>query len=176
MARQFYLLLLLLALAGCEAKPAAKQPVVTTGGSSTQTDEGDTSESNDPPVKPTPKPDPMKTTAQTFVPAEDKELAALKDVPVEELIAKLGDAKQRDLASRALVSRDKEAVDPLVKALDSEDAQVRAAAAFALGQLGKDAADAKERLKKMSQDDRDEIARDAATFALDALEPPAKPE
>jgi HEAT repeat protein len=121
-----------------------------------------------PPAKASPKPDP-KNPPQTFTPSEDKELAALKEVPVVDLIGMLSAAKQRDLAGRALVARGKDAVEPLVAALDAEDAQVRAAAAFALGQLGQAAEPAKAKLTKMSQDDQNDIARDAATFALDAL-------
>jgi hypothetical protein len=176
MARLLSISLLLLAVAGCGGSDSvAKKNSSTTTTTDPEVieDNGD-SKVTDPPVKPAPKPDP--TPAQTFVPAEDNEITALKDVPVADLIEKLSDAKQRDLAARAIVARGAEAVDPLVKALDADDAQVRAAAAFALGQLGKDAASAKDRLKKMAQDDRDEIARDAATFALDALETPAKSE
>jgi HEAT repeat protein len=65
-------------------------------------------------------------------------------------------------------------VDPLVKALAAEDAPTRAAAAFALGQLGKHADPALDALKKMARDDQDEVARDAATYALDALQTPSQ--
>lgn len=165
MQRTAWLMLLVLAATGClqsSSSPPKKRTSLTT----TQPDKPETPAPAKKPTGETPEPPPP----QTFQPAEDKELAALQDVPVDELVAKLSDDQERSLATRALAERGADAVAPLVEALASDDAQVRAAAAFTLGQLGEDAAPAQERLQEMSASDESEIAKDAATFALDALE------
>lgn len=179
MSKTVWLLCIALALTGCQPQhdpPAPrKSSTTTTTKVMPKVDDPDAEEKpvadpEESQPKTTPNTEIKKTTPDPEPSAEDKALAALKDVPIDELVTKLGDEKERSLATRALATRGKDAVAPLVKALDSEDAQVRAAAAFTLGQLGDDAAEAKDRLKTMSESDESEIAKDAAAFALDALE------
>jgi hypothetical protein len=162
MSRLTWLIVLVVAFAGCQKSEHkhAKAPLTTTAEKPPK----------EVPVTEVPQPKKETTPAQTYTPPEDKELAALKDVPVDDLVGRLNDEKERALATRALATRGESAVAPLVKALDDKDPQVRAAAAYVLGQLGKDGAAAKERLKEMSTADDNEVAKDAATFALDALE------
>lgn len=164
MSRLFGLLAVLVICAGCVPTPSdapPKKTSVTTSPSTTPNEE----------VPTTPAETPSKSPpAKTFTPVEDKDLAALKDVPIDDLLAKLADEMQRTLAARALAARGAAAVDPLIKALDHQDPQTRAAAAFALGQLGKEAAAAKDRLQQMATSDDSEVAKDAAAFALDAVE------
>lgn len=91
-------------------------------------------------------------------------------VNVGEQIDKLTNEKDRQAAAVALASVGKSAVPALTKALDHADWQVRAAAVFALGQIGKDASDTKARLQAIAEKDDNSSVRDAAAFALDALE------
>lgn len=118
----------------------------------------------DPPATGTPA-DPVKPTTPPTDPALPK--AA---VNVSEQIEKLTNEKERQAAAVALASVGKAAVPALTKALDHADWQVRAAAVFALGQIGKDASEAKARLQTIAEKDENNSVRDAAAFALDALE------
>lgn len=169
MARHAWWIVAILFITGClptPAEPKPKKSSISTSSNKVEMPEKSPADlSATPPEKKADLP-----PAQTFTPPEDKELAALKEVPVEELVTRLGDEKQRELATRALVERGEAAAEPLTKGLEASDPQARAAAAFALGQLGKEAASATAALKKIAESDDSEIARDAATFALDALE------
>lgn len=118
-----------------------------------------------PPPAPTPLPPP-----QTYTRPEEAAVQALAETPVEELIGLLANPAQRDAASRAAILRGGVVVAPLVAALENEDPQVRAAAAFTLGQLGGEAKSAVTPLQQQARGDQNEIARDAAAFALDAIE------
>ncbi|QDU29161.1 HEAT repeat protein [Anatilimnocola aggregata] len=88
---------------------------------------------------------------------------------VAELVAKLAIPDERQAAAVALCKQGPEAVPALLKALDHQDWQVRAAAVFALGQLGKESAAARDRLEVLAEKDENANVRDAATFALDAI-------
>jgi HEAT repeat protein len=119
-----------------------------------------------------PEPSDPLPPPQTYTRPDDAAVSALAETPLEELMALLADAKQRDAASRAAVQRGQAAVLPLVAALQNDDPQVRAAAAFTLGQIGADARPAVEALQAQAEKDDNEIARDAAVFALDAIQEP----
>lgn len=101
------------------------------------------------PVEPAPAPTPAVSTA--------------------ELLKQLEQAQTREAAALALAAQGKEATPVLTKALEHADWQVRAAAVFALGKIGKDAAAAKDKLKALAEKDENEDVRVAAAFALDAL-------
>lgn len=91
-------------------------------------------------------------------------------VNVNEQIEKLTKDADRQAAAVALASVGKSAVPALLKALDHADWQVRAAAVFALGQIGSEASEAKNRLQTIAEKDENGSVRDAAAFALDAME------
>lgn len=118
----------------------------------------------DPPAIITPA-DPVKPTTTPTDPAPP---AAA--VNVNEQIEKLSSEKERKAAAVALASVGKSAVPALTKALDHADSEVRGAAVFALGLIGKDASEAKARLQTIAEKDENSNVRDAAAFALDALE------
>ena len=69
-----------------------------------------------------------------------------------------------------LASRGKPAVPALIEALSHENWRVRTGAIFALSQIGKDATAAKEKLESLKAKDEISTVRDAAAFALDAIE------
>lgn len=167
MARPAWWMVAILLFVGC-APSSSGPPAKPTAVMPTNGPEGTVAPVTDPPPEPEPKK--KLPPPQTFAPPEDKAVTALKDVPPDELTARLGDEKQREAATRALVQRGADAVAPLTKALETSDPQARAAAAFALGQLGKDGAEVIPVLKKVSESDESELVRDAATFALDAIE------
>jgi outer membrane biosynthesis protein TonB len=91
-------------------------------------------------------------------------------VNVSEQIEKLTKNEDRQAAAEALASVGKSAVPALLKSLDHADWQVRAAAVFALGQIGSEAGEAKARLQTIAEKDENSSVRDAAAFALDAME------
>ncbi len=91
-------------------------------------------------------------------------------VNVSEQIEKLTNDAERNAAASALASVGKSAVPALLKSLDHTDWQVRAAVVFALGQIGKDASEAKGRLQAIVEKDENAEVRNAAAFALDAIE------
>jgi HEAT repeat protein len=89
------------------------------------------------------------------------------DVPVSELVAQLSVEQTRDAAREALIAKGPAAVGELVKSLDHQDEHVRAAAAFALGQIGdKSALPA---LEQRAAVENSELAGDTITFAIAAL-------
>jgi hypothetical protein len=89
-----------------------------------------------------PEPSDPLPPPQTYTRPDDAAVSALAETPLEELMALLADAKHRD------------------------------AAAFTLGQIGADARPAVEALQAQAEKDDNEIARDAAVFALDAIQEP----
>lgn len=113
--------------------------------------------------------------SRLYVAPSDDEIERLRDESLETLIESLADATSRDAAVRALVARGADAVPTLMKALEHADPQVRAASAFALSQIGEDAAAATSTLRQMAEQDEYEVARDAAAFALTALETASSP-
>jgi hypothetical protein len=98
----------------------------------------------------------------------EQELAQLSP---EQLVERLSDEPARDLATRQLVAKGTEAVEPLLKALDHSDWQIRAVAVFTLGQLGADANPALPKLKELAASDQAPAVRDAAAFAVDSIQP-----
>lgn len=93
----------------------------------------------------------------------------LKDVGVEQLVASLADESQRDAASRELAVRGEAALAPLVKALQSDDAELQAGAAFTLSRMGAGAQGALDELQKLADAAKNEAVRDSALFAIDAV-------
>ena len=89
---------------------------------------------------------------------------------IDELLVQLRDAKTREYAANSLAAHGTAAVPTLLKTLDDQDWQVRAAAVFALGQIGKSAAEAKTHLQTLAEKDENPRVRDAAAFAVDAIE------
>lgn len=94
------------------------------------------------------------------------------DTPTEtdefsELVASLGSSEttERKAAADALAANGAEAVPELATALESDSAQTRAAAAYALNEIGADAAAATPTLMSVLQDD-DELVRALATSTL----------
>jgi type IV secretory pathway VirB10-like protein len=166
--RALLLAICLLLLLGCTPNtpepppppPVAKvQPVAQTPVESTNTPPV-----KDPPATVSPA-DPDKPTNAPILPTPPKE-----PVNVDEQIEKLTKDLDRRAAAVALASAGRSAVPALLKALDHVDWQVRAAAVFSLGQIGKDANEAKARLQTIAEKDENGSVRDAAAFALDALE------
>jgi hypothetical protein len=89
---------------------------------------------------------------------------------LDDLLIRIQDEKDRPAAAAEVTRRGEPAVAPLVTVLSSaEKPASRAAAAFALGLLGKSAADAVAPLQKAAASDADGTVRDAAQFALDAI-------
>lgn len=170
MSRQWMFLVVLLSLSlGCQPTP-----ITTVKKNSTTTAKPIADPNPTTPQETVVKPetsDPLPPP-QTYTRPDEAEVSALAETPLEELMALLADAKQRDAASRAAIQRGKAAVLPLVAALQNDDPQVRAAAAFTLGQIGADARPAVEALQAQADNDDNEIARDAAVFALDAIQEP----
>lgn len=120
---------------------------------------------------------PMTEPPPTITPADpDKPSTTPTDpappkaaVNINEQIQKLSSQRDRQAAAVALASVGKSAVPALTQALDHADSEVRSAAVFALGLIGKDASEAQARLQKIAEKDEDSNVRDAAAFALDAL-------
>jgi len=92
------------------------------------------------------------------------------DTPPE--IAQLVDPEKRDAAVEALIKQGEAAVPNLTAALQNEHPGVRAGAAFVLGQLGKAAESAVPELEKLRDNETDDAAQSAASFALDAISGP----
>ena len=78
-----------------------------------------------------------------------------------ELLAQLADAAARDDATAALQDKGTAAMPELLKALDNDDWQVRAGAAFALSMLGQDAQAAIPKLRDLAEALRDAGWNDA---------------
>jgi HEAT repeat protein/DNA-directed RNA polymerase subunit RPC12/RpoP len=85
---------------------------------------------------------------------------------IPKLIAALADKPLAGDVQAILAGMGKAAVEPLMKALEDENASVRAAAAVTLGKIGPDAADAARVLKFHSGNDNDPEAKQAAAEAL----------
>lgn len=117
---------------------------------------------NPPAVETVENPDKPQSTAVDPSPSQP--------IIVSEQIEKLTKNEDRQAAAEALASVGKSAVPALLKSLDHADWQVRAAAVFALGQIGSEASEAKARLQKIAAKDENSSVRDAAAFALDAME------
>jgi HEAT repeat protein len=99
-------------------------------------------------------------------------VAALKRIggketgAIPKLIAALADKALAGDVQAILAGMGRAAVEPLIKALEDENASVRAGAAITLGKIGSDAADAARALKFHSGNDNDQDARQAAAEAL----------
>lgn len=144
-----------------------------------------------PPNTPEPDPPPPKMTAtasstEPVLPSSEKQgeptvetepgqaprAEPYADLSIDQLVIALGRPDERNEIASALAGRGKAAVPAIEQALEHPDWQVRAAAVFALGQIGKDAAPAKTKLAALVKDDENSTVRDAATFALDAINDP----
>lgn len=103
-------------------------------------------------------------------PGPPPEESALADSKTSDLVDKLGNGPEGQAAARVLAKRGgPEVIQALASALSEDRWQVRAGAAFALGQMGKAAETAKAALERAAADDPEQAVRDAATFALDAI-------
>jgi hypothetical protein len=128
---------------------------------------------NTPEPPPTPPPVvPVTPTSNTPVNPQKSPSGA----SIDELIALLpnDDARNAKPADQ-LAARGKAAVPALTAALAHQNWRVRAGAVYALGQIGKDAADVQERLEALAQQDENSTVRDAAAFALDAIQEASAP-
>lgn len=92
---------------------------------------------------------------------------ATADASIDGLIKQLADKQSRDAARDALIAKGPAAVGELVKQLDNDDEFVRAAAAFALGQIGdKTALPA---LENRAAVEKTDVGQAALKFAIAAL-------
>lgn len=148
-------LVLLVSLVGCGAKSSPDDP--KNNGTKVITEVPQKSD------KPT-------TPPKVFTSPSEEAVEKLKGTPTADLIAQLSDEKQRDIAARALAARGTEAVPALLTALGDKEPTARAAAVYALGQCGKNGASALEKLRTLKEKDDSELVRDAAAFAIDAIE------
>lgn len=100
------------------------------------------------------------------------------NLTIAELIETLPDPELAAPATEELYRRGDEAVKPLTAALEHEDAAVQHRAIFLLGRYGDVASDALPKLRDIAKNSDSEIARDAANFAIDAIEgnDPAAPK
>jgi len=98
---------------------------------------------------------------------DDTDPGAAIDAPA--VLRGLINPETRDAAADALAAQGAKVVPDLTACLDDDNWQVRAHAAFALGVIGKDAAEALPALKKMAEGDEHESARDAAANAVAAI-------
>lgn len=89
--------------------------------------------------------------------------------PQSEFLAQLADPATRDTTVAEIRERGSDMVPELVTALDDPDWRVRAGAAFGLSVLGKEAQQALPKLRSLAESDQHESARDAATWAIDAI-------
>lgn len=90
------------------------------------------------------------------------------DASIAELVEGLRFSASRKAAREALIKRGADAIPPLVAALDNEDPFVRAAAAFALAQIGDKSVLAQ--LNKRLETEKADVAESAIRNAIDALE------
>jgi hypothetical protein len=104
----------------------------------------------------------------TDLPPDAPRPVVKEGAPVKELLAQLDDPRSRDEARDALIAKGKEAVPPLIEKLSHEKPSVRAAAAFALGQIGDPAA--LEKLRQLEKSEQDDAASSAVKFAIAAIE------
>lgn len=170
--RIIWLLLIGVALPGCSPSNTPEPPPpppVATGEPVAQTP---TEPMNTPPVTNPPATispvDPDRPTTAPIPPQPPQTVQPT--VNVDEQIARLTSAADRQAAAVALASAGKAAVPALTRSLDHADWQVRAAAVFALGQIGSEANEAKARLQMIAEKDENSSVRDAAAFALDAID------
>jgi HEAT repeat protein len=91
--------------------------------------------------------------------------------PQAKLLAQLAEPATRDAAVADIREQGSAAVPDLIAGLDDPDWQVRAGAAFGLSILGKEAAEALPKLRAMARFEQHESPRDAAAWAIDAIEP-----
>ncbi len=118
------------------------------------------------------KPDDSKTTKPPDVP-HPKDSRPLSDLQIADLIQNTGhaDAARRKEAEDALLAAGAGVVVPeLIKALDDENWHVRAGVVCTLSRFGKAAAPSLTKLREKSAKDESEAVRDAAAFAIDAIE------
>ena len=112
---------------------------------------------------------------QVAGPPSTPELEKWRQMSVGQLVAALGDpADPHAAACDELAARGAEAVEPLIEVLGGDDADARRRAVFALGQIGPPAKAALPALQALAEGD-DEILRDAAKFAIDAVAEDALP-
>jgi hypothetical protein len=150
---------------GCGPKaPVVKDvPVVSSlPGASASGENGKLPTSQPVPGDPNPPPDQP--------PAPPPEESALAKETTSDLIGKLGNDATGQAAARVLAQRGgSEVIEALAGALAHENWQVRAGAAFALGQMGQAALPAKAALEKAVAGDAEQTVKDAAAFALEAI-------
>lgn len=89
----------------------------------------------------------------------------------DELIQCLGheDMAIKQQAVDRLLAQGRDAITPLIDALDDENYHVRAGAVFALSLFGPEAKSASAKLEKLAEEDDWEAVRSAAKFALQSI-------
>jgi hypothetical protein len=116
--------------------------------------------------------DPPPAGSSSTGPADDAAgLIVSADSPVVDLVAKLADPNTRDAATAVIRQQGTDAVPQLVTALEDDNWQIRAGAVFALSVLGDEAQDAVPKLRDLASTEKHEAVRDAASWAIDAIEP-----
>lgn len=120
----------------------------------------------------TPAPPELNPPAQPAPPAADPGTEPKPEsAGLDGLLPKLSDPAARDAALAAIKGQGAAAVEPLVAALASANADLQANAALALGALGKEAQVAVPELKKLAESTTVPAdLRDTAKFAIDAIE------
>ena len=162
---------------GCGGGAATGGKENAKGGKNEQADKKD-ADKKDSTDKKTDKKNPDGDTADKNKPNGDKPktnqdpavkpISVPEDLPVDDLVAALADAAKRDSAAGRLAAKGASSVAPLRASLEKLDSPGKAAAAFALGQIGKEAQAAVPDLEKLAASS-DEVVADAARFALDAI-------
>lgn len=173
-----------LALVGC-GKPAANNDELPDEEGFAYEVEGDPDDDETPddsaePKRPVEASEPQNTPPE-HVPAESSKVKTASEIEDEiaaqnnlELITSLGDAQLASAASDELVNRGAETVPAIISALDNTNPAIVAQAIFTLGRFGNGAAAALPKLKSLAAESQSETVRDAAQFAIDAIEE-AKP-
>lgn len=123
----------------------------------------------EPPTEVTTEAAPNLPPSEVATPAPAKVPPEVAALSVDELLIQLTSPATRDTAAIALVGKGSEATAPLIAICNHENWEVRAAAVFALSQLGSDEAIIKQ-LATMRDNDQAPAVRDAAAFALDAID------
>jgi hypothetical protein len=146
-----------------EPEPSSESPATDDQASTNKNPPTETPVTSSTPDEPLEQPEPSAPTATTSP-------AAPTSADAAQLVEKLAVADERDAVTRQIVAQGAAAVEPLVAALQNDSLEIRASAVFCLSQLGKDARPALPQLKEVAENDKAPAVRDAAAFAIDAIE------
>lgn len=140
-------------------------------GRNKKADSSDPSTTNDPTsvASPSRKPsNPKPRLPDVAQPDGSEEVVSMDTDSLVEALGHQDLQKRYDAAERLLEDPDR-SLPVLIEALSAENYHVRAGAAFALGKLGARAKDALSELEKARDKDSRNVVRDAAAFAIDAI-------